>query len=324
MTGAPMNDVISVQLAISKLHMDSLLQQQPSAHVATEALAELNTSLAELEAINAELQQQNEQLQRVTQARDNELDKYRQLFEQVPVAYLVTDRWGVMEEVNSAASELLGVRTDLLVGKPISVFVPPAERRAFRDRLNQIESRHSWEVIFQPRGRDRIELQLDITVIPTTPGLDPRLGWVLHNLTPQSAAASAVKMLERETALRLEAQATSLRLRALHIGLETMAHDEDQPLRNRIASLLDALVPRFGHQLLCFLPGESDDPIVAGKSAAGEQVLQTVILGPKHGEGRLIAKRATAFAAEDGAILQSASNGISLLLYARYGLMLGS
>jgi PAS domain S-box-containing protein len=310
-----MNDVISVQLAISKLHMESLLEQEPSNSVATQALAELNTALAELEAVNDELMNQNEALVEVTLAHEVTARRYKELFEHVPVPYLITDSWGVMEEANTAAEEMLGVRRELLRGKPISVFVPPSERRAFRDSINSVNDRRAWQIVFQPRGRDRMDVHIDVALLPTNKPGEQRLGWVLQNLTPQLAAASASKMLERETALRVESQAAILRLRALHIGLETMAHDADLPIRHRITSLLDALVPRFAQQITCILPNEGDTPLTVGLSNGGEQVLQTVVVGPNKGTGRLIAKRNSPFMAEDGAILQSAANGVSLLLY---------
>jgi hypothetical protein len=106
-----------------------------------------------------------------------------------------------------------------------------------------------------------------------------------------------------------------LRLRALHAGLETMAHDADMPVRNRITTLLEALVPRFAESLTCYLPAEVNDPIQVGATTYNGNVVQTVVLAPNRDPGRLVAKRSTPFSAEDSAILQSAANGISLLLY---------
>ena len=61
-----------------------------------------------------------------------------------PVACLVTNNWGVIEEANQAAQDLLNVHGGLPAGKQISVFVAPSERREFRDRLTGIPPSEVW------------------------------------------------------------------------------------------------------------------------------------------------------------------------------------
>jgi PAS domain S-box-containing protein len=293
------------------MHMRSLLQEPKSADVAVKALAELNTTLTELEAVNDELNRNNEVLATVTRAHELEAARYKALFERIPVPYVVTDDWGVISEANAAAEELLGVPRDMLRGKPISVFVPPAERRAFRDRINTLPLTSVWEVNFQPRGRERILVQIDVTSIPGERPGSAKLGWVLQNMTPQRAAASAERMLAREAVLRMEAQAGVTRLRALHVGLETLACSSTQSRAERVLGLLEELVPRFARAMVCELPDEST--IEVGEVLPTDHSLQTMI-ARTHG-GRLIARRSTPFTGDDGAILLAAANAIALLYY---------
>jgi PAS domain S-box-containing protein len=307
--GGIMNDVMTVQLAISKLHLQSLIEQPPSENVAMRAVAELNTVLAELEATNEELNQHVDQLAVTAQLHEREVARYRQLFERVPVAYLVTDDWGVIQETNGAAEELLNVPRDLLSGKPLSVFVPPSERRAFRERLNNLPLTAVWEIVMQPRGRDRITVQIDVTPLPVANASRPQLGWVLQNLTPARAAAAAEKLLAREVAMRTEAQATVTRLRALHVGLENIGHNVTLPRTERIRSLLEELVPRFARSMSCEIP--ADTPVFVGERCRTDYVNQTLIT--RTNGGLLIARRSTPFTAEDSAILLAASNAIALL-----------
>ena len=311
-----MNDIISVQLAISKLHFNSLMQQEPSSAVADQALAELNTALAELEATNTELGIQNEALIAATSARDVEIRRYQELFERIPVAYVVTDKWAVIREVNAAAEQLLGASRAMLENKPLTVFLPSDDRREFRDWLSKVEAGGTArrQVIMQPRGSDRIEVQVDVARVPASRSTDAALGWILQNLTPGLVAASAEKMLARETQMRLEAQAAILRLRGLHAGLETMAQGAQLPVEMRITSLLEALVPRFAQQITCYFPQSDERSITIGNAANADHVLQTVIIGPGNSAGRLLAKRTGPFLPEDRAILQSVANGVSLLL----------
>jgi PAS domain S-box-containing protein len=309
-----MDDVMSVQLAISKLHMQSLISQGPTDTVAKEALAELSTALAELEATNDELQRSNDTLAHITQARDLEARRYRELFEQIPVACLVTDNWGVIDVANQAAQELLNVPRSLLIGKPVSVFVMPAERREFRDRLNRIPLSEVWEVVFQARGREPLAVQLDVTVIPSPGDTERRLCWVIQNNTPQRTAATTEKLLARESTLRMEAQATVTRLRALHVGLEQMAHDEHIAIPKRVIGLIEALVPRFAQQISCQFPGTPEPAIELGVGTSTAHVIEAPIYGPDRTPGRLIARRPSAFMPEDSANLMSAANAITALI----------
>src|SRR5688572_9252989 len=52
-----------------------------------------------------------------------ERQRYRDLFELAPVAYLVTDPSGMILEANHAAAELFGAPSWLLVGKALAAFV---------------------------------------------------------------------------------------------------------------------------------------------------------------------------------------------------------
>jgi PAS domain S-box-containing protein len=298
--------------------MKSLIEQPMSEATAVEALAELNTALAELEATNEELLRSNTALAEITQARDLEARRYRELFERIPIASIVTDEWGVIEDANAAAEEMLNVSRARLQGKPISVFVPPEKRREFRERLNKIPLSEVWEVSFQPRERERLAVQLDVAVMPSAPGVNQRLCWVIQNITPQRAAASTEKLLAREVTLRMEAQATVTRLRALHVGLEQLEHDVKVSIPQRVTSLLETLVPRFAHSISCQFPGANEPAIELGQTVVTEHVLDAPIHAPQRPHGRLVARRPSRFTPEDSAILLSAANAITALLCSAY------
>jgi PAS domain S-box-containing protein len=312
-----MDDVISVQLAISKMHMRTLIDQPPSDVVAMEALAELNTTLAELEATNEELTRSNTVLGETIQARDLEARRYRELFERIPVACVVTDEWGVIEEANEATEQLFNVRRVMLTGKPISVFVPPDQRRAFRNRLDHL-SPDVWEVVMQPRARQRLAVQLDVIPMPKLPGSHTRLCWVIHNLTPARTAASTEKQLAREMALRMEAQGTVTRLRALHVGLEQLEWQGKGSIPGRVHAMLETLVPRFALVMTCQFPGAIEPAIELGQASHATHSLEAPIYAPQRSPGRLMAWRGTMFTPDDATVLHSAANAVTALLCHAY------
>src|SRR5215211_29734 len=94
----------------AQIHRDHSGADDP---VLAEALAELGTTLEELRVTEEQLRAGDAIFSMVQTDRE----RYRALFEQAPVAYLVTDRDGLVRQANSRASALLGVDRQRLVGK---------------------------------------------------------------------------------------------------------------------------------------------------------------------------------------------------------------
>lgn len=127
---------------------------QPEDILLQESLEELNNSLAELQAVSEELRQQNDELVMSRFAIEAERQRYRELFELAPDAYLVTNLQGRIKTANQAAEKLFNLRRDRLVGKPLIVFIPGLIRPEYRTQLNQLQSGQevrNWELPIQPR-----------------------------------------------------------------------------------------------------------------------------------------------------------------------------
>jgi PAS domain S-box-containing protein len=121
-----------------------------------------------------------EQLQR-------RLDRYRSLFEQAPVAYLITDRSGVVTDANRCAVGLLGTDQRFLIGRPLSMFVGGDDRAGLRDHLRHLEGHgaNTWELVIQPRrGRPR-SVAVAVEALGGGPGgAAGELRWVLREVEP--------------------------------------------------------------------------------------------------------------------------------------------
>lgn len=114
-----------------------------------EALEELRVCVEELRVAGEELRHQNEALSR-------ERQRYADLFNFAPDAYLITDADGVIQEANRAAGTLLNCPQQFLIGKPLVVFVAREDHRAFRlqlttVRLEAMEKVEDWRITIQPR-----------------------------------------------------------------------------------------------------------------------------------------------------------------------------
>jgi len=65
----------------------------------------------------------------------DQLDRYRRLFDEAPLAYHEADVNGVIRRVNRAECQLLGLAESEILGRCSWDFAIPAHRQAMRDRF---------------------------------------------------------------------------------------------------------------------------------------------------------------------------------------------
>jgi transcriptional regulator with PAS, ATPase and Fis domain len=87
-----------------------------------EVFEEVSTVLEELQVAQEELLQQNQELVTARQAVEAQRQRYQDLFDFAPDAYLVTDVAGNIQEANCTAAMLLNTSKELLAGKQLVSF----------------------------------------------------------------------------------------------------------------------------------------------------------------------------------------------------------
>lgn len=129
-----------VQVRHARLHelfKDAYVSQKLQPDLLPLAFKELGVASEELQAVVEELQQQNEQLAVARAAAEVEYQRYQELFDEIPSAYLVTAPAGIIQEANRAAAKLLKVEHRFLIGKPLIVFIAESERENFHFQLRK-------------------------------------------------------------------------------------------------------------------------------------------------------------------------------------------
>jgi two-component system, cell cycle sensor histidine kinase and response regulator CckA len=120
------------------------IQQQVAAgspdrdRLLTDAIAELTVALEELHVATEEIHEQNAELLATRQGLESERQRYQNLFDFAPDAYLVTDGQGTIQAINQAAATLLNVRRNFCVGKPLILFIAPPDRPLIYAQLERI------------------------------------------------------------------------------------------------------------------------------------------------------------------------------------------
>jgi len=132
------------------------------------AFKELGSASEELHVAAEELWEQADELANTRLIIEAERQRYQELFEFSPDAYLVTDAEGVIQEANQAASTLFNISSSFLMGKPLSIFIDKQDVKEFRSQLNQLreENRcHEWIVHLCPRKSRPIEVAMKVGTI---------------------------------------------------------------------------------------------------------------------------------------------------------------
>ncbi|HKB04417.1 MAG TPA: ATP-binding protein [Gemmataceae bacterium] len=181
----------------------------------TEGLEELSFAFEELQIAQDELRVQNEALAAADAAADLERERYQDLFDLAPSAYLVTDADGAIRQANQAAGDLLNVAPKYLVGKPLSVFVASADRNAFLAQLSGLwagQAARTRVVRVQPRPDGSNERVAELTVAPDQdPGTGrTQLRWQLRDVTVEHRSGAELRKLNAELEARVHSRTAAL------------------------------------------------------------------------------------------------------------------
>ncbi|WP_052055624.1 diguanylate cyclase domain-containing protein [Myxosarcina sp. GI1] len=113
------------------------------------------------------------------------LHRYKTIFLNSSAAYVITDRWGGIQEVNQAAAKLLKVPQVLLVGKLLSIFIAETERSHFRksiiEQLVHGKPLEKKRVCLQPWETEPISATLSVSILYSSTGKTIGLCWLIQD-----------------------------------------------------------------------------------------------------------------------------------------------
>jgi PAS domain S-box-containing protein len=174
---------------------------------------ELHVAFEELRVAEEELLQQNNELMTTRERVEVERQRYQDLFEFAPDAYLMTTTNGTIREANRAAAALFGIPQRSLVGMSLSLFVVDYARRAFRhdvSRLRHVDGPQEWEVRLQPHHGASFEAAITVVAIRDWSGMPAGLRWMVRDITARKQAEEQIRVLNTQLEQRVRERTTQL------------------------------------------------------------------------------------------------------------------
>src|SRR5262245_9905072 len=139
---------------------------------------------------------------------ENVLARYRDLFELASDGYVLTDRTGVIQDVNRAVIQALETRKEFLVGKPLPFLAVPERRpELFKllGRLNLTAAMLSpLETRLQPRHGPPRDVELVAIPHLDRDGAPHGYLWLLRDVTSQRRTEAALRAEQEFAASVLE------------------------------------------------------------------------------------------------------------------------
>jgi two-component system, cell cycle sensor histidine kinase and response regulator CckA len=197
--------LVEARQQLQIIHYDA--QKVPRKMEAWEAkaIAELAYAVEELDVAMEELRLQNEELGVTRHQLELERQRYQELFNLAPEAYIVTDERANIQEANYAAALLLNVRQKNLIKKPLDIFITSSKRDIFRDRwLTAIKLMSAaqdgasnkpfinGEISLQPRQKEPIPVTISVSASRDSQGV-VSLRWLFGDLSDRKQTEQKIR-----------------------------------------------------------------------------------------------------------------------------------
>jgi PAS domain S-box-containing protein len=160
------------------------------------AFKELGTASEALEVAAEQLFQQTAELAAIRAQVELQRQRYQDLFDLIPNAYLVTDAQGKIQEANRAAAILFNLEQAFLIDKLLVSFIPPEDRSVFRSKLSRIQQCEwvqEWTLHLQPCQGELFDAALTVVPVRDSQGNLVTLRWLVRDISERRRALNALK-----------------------------------------------------------------------------------------------------------------------------------
>jgi|GEM_PF-1663856 len=187
---------------IEELRQSTSLRSGSEIQLLSGLISDQKMSLERLQVLREEMPMQSEMPIESSKRSLSGDKRYLDILEFSPDGYLVTDPSGIIQDSNKAASSLLNADRQLLLCKPMNIFVDKSDLKAFYDRIERLRSGEqvlAFEALLGSREGSKFMASVSAGPIFADGRLEGML-WHLRDITGQVQAEAALK--RREKALR--------------------------------------------------------------------------------------------------------------------------
>ncbi len=202
----------------------------------------VQTLLHELEVHQVELEIQNEDLKQAQADLTAAHDRYRDLYENAPVGYLMIDRLGVIERANRCAGRMCGQEPGQLVGRRLEELLEPGCRDSCYLLLRRAAAAgpdHPGEMRLDRAAGDGGWVNLEATPLRDGQGELSGFRVTLSDIEERKQAEGSLRSLQRTLEERVASRTAEFEAatRLLREMVVAVSRTEDRE-RQRLADLL--------------------------------------------------------------------------------------
>jgi PAS domain S-box-containing protein len=191
-----------------------------------------------------QLQQQHQQLFFHHHRVEAECQRYQDLFQFAPDAYLVTDLSGKIQEANQAAVKLLASKQQSLVGKLLTLYVVEEEQENFQNIFQELckdSTEKEWEIRIQVSEKKLITVSAKVGIVCDLEGNIVNWRWLLRDISKQKRLVSELQ----ESKERLQLAANAINGIIYDWNIETKFVERTQGLVNVLGFLPEEAEPKI-------------------------------------------------------------------------------
>jgi PAS domain S-box-containing protein len=149
------------------------------------------------------LRQQNELLAAEKGSLEAQSQRFHDFFDFAPDSYLVTNTDGVIQEANRAATMMLNVAHDVLVGKKLLMFVALEDRKLFtaqlmRVKAGEVQKLQDWEIQIHPYENIPVPTAVTLGVVKGYTGKPVGLRWLLRDISERKKADEMLRRSKQQ------------------------------------------------------------------------------------------------------------------------------
>jgi PAS domain S-box-containing protein len=171
--------------------------------------------IEELNLHQIELEMQNEQLRETQLELVSSRNKYSDLYDFAPVAYLTVNEKGVILEANLTCATFFGFERQLLIGKNIYEFIANDNKDLYylcNKNLLKNMSTMTFELKLKKKDKAEFNSQLDCIVVPSADDNFSQIRIAITDITKLKQAETALQKVNENLETMVEQRTSDLKL----------------------------------------------------------------------------------------------------------------